>query len=92
MLSENNSRDETVLSVSYLGFVNRQLTVSELKRLNYSILLTSGVFQLNDVKVSNENRTLIRLWPTLMLTRNYKMRDPFKGYAFIENLIILHPY
>jgi hypothetical protein len=35
-LSENNSRDETVLSVSYLGFVNRQLTVSELKRLNYS--------------------------------------------------------
>jgi hypothetical protein len=68
MLSENNSRDETVLSVSYLGFVNRQLTVSELKRLNYSILLTSGVFQLNDVKVSNENRTLIRLWPTLMLT------------------------
>jgi hypothetical protein len=67
-LSENNSRDETVLSVSYLGFVNRQLTVSELKRLNYSILLTSGIFQLNDVKVSNENRTLIRLWPTLMLT------------------------
>jgi hypothetical protein len=33
MLSENNSRDETVLSVSYLGFVNRQLTVSELKDL-----------------------------------------------------------
>jgi hypothetical protein len=52
----------------YLGFVNRQLTVSELKRLNYSILLTSGIFQLNDVKVSNENRTLMRLWPTLMLT------------------------
>jgi hypothetical protein len=33
LLSENNSRDETVLSVSYLGFVNRQLTVSELKDL-----------------------------------------------------------
>jgi hypothetical protein len=33
MLSENNSRDEIVLSVSYLGFVNRQLTVSELKDL-----------------------------------------------------------
>jgi hypothetical protein len=31
-ISENN-RDETVLSVSYLGFVNRQLTVSELKDL-----------------------------------------------------------
>jgi hypothetical protein len=59
---------ETKQYLAFLLFVNRQLTVSELKRLNYSILLTSGIFQLNDVKVSNENRTLMRLWPTLMLT------------------------
>lgn len=52
-LSENNSRDETVLTISYLGFVNQQLTVIELKKLNYIIKLAPGVFQLNDVAVSN---------------------------------------
>jgi hypothetical protein len=85
MLSENNSRDEIVLSVSYLGFVNRQLTVSELKRLNYSILLTSGVFQLNDVKVSNEKPNPYQIMANVNanLTRNYKNEgSPSKDMLF----------
>lgn len=52
-LSESNSQDETALTVSYLGFVNKQLTVSELKKLDFNIKLTPAVYELNDVAVSN---------------------------------------
>ena len=52
-LSESNSQDETALTVSYLGFVNRHLTVSEMKKLDFTIKLTPAVYELNDVAVSN---------------------------------------
>jgi hypothetical protein len=65
-LSEIIVEDETVLSV-YFGFVNRQLTVSELKRLNYK--LTSGIFQLNDVKVSKRKTNPYEIMATLNATQ-----------------------
>lgn len=52
-LSENNSRDETVLTVSYLGFVNQQLSVAQLKKLDFTIKLLAGIYELSDVAVSN---------------------------------------
>lgn len=53
-LSENNSQDETLLTISYLGYVNQQLTVNALKKSNFTITLTPGIFELSDVNVSNE--------------------------------------
>jgi hypothetical protein len=52
-LSENNSRDETLLTVSYLGFVNQELSVAQLKKLDFTIKLLAGIYELSDVAVSN---------------------------------------
>ncbi|WP_367754295.1 carboxypeptidase-like regulatory domain-containing protein [Flavobacterium sp. WC2430] len=73
-LSENNSKDETLLTVSYLGFVNRELTVEQLKRLDYTIKLDPGVFELNDVTVSNVKPNPYEIMANVKanLARNYE--------------------
>jgi hypothetical protein len=72
-LSEHNSTDKTLLTVSYLGFVSRQLTVSELKKLYYSIKLAPGVYELNDVAVSNIKPNPYEIMANVKanLSRNY---------------------
>ncbi len=73
-LSESNSREETELTVSYLGFVNQQLTVADLIKGKYIIGLVPGVFQLDDVMVSNEKRDPYKIMANVKanLERNYK--------------------
>lgn len=72
-LSENNSRDETALTVSYLGFVNQQLTVGELKRLEFTIQLLPAIYELNDVAVSNIKPNPYEIMANVKanLSRNY---------------------
>jgi hypothetical protein len=72
-LSENNSKDETVLMVSYLGFVNKQLTVGELKKLDYIIKLLPAIYELNDVVVSNIKPNPYEIMANVKanLSRNY---------------------
>jgi hypothetical protein len=72
-LSENNSKDDTLLTVSYLGFVNRQLTVGELKRLDWTIKLLPGIYELNDVVVSNIKPNAYEIMANVKanLSRNY---------------------
>lgn len=52
-LSESNSSDASILTVSYLGYAKRQMTVSELKNLQYIIKLEPGVFELETMTISN---------------------------------------
>ncbi|MGO4820777.1 MULTISPECIES: carboxypeptidase-like regulatory domain-containing protein [unclassified Flavobacterium] len=72
-LSESNSKEETVLHVSYLGFVNRQLTVAELKKLDYIIQLAPAIYELSDVTVSNikPNPNEIMAHVKANLSKNY---------------------
>ncbi|UQD56470.1 carboxypeptidase-like regulatory domain-containing protein [Flavobacterium sp. K5-23] len=72
-LSENNSKDETFLTVSYLGFVNQQLTVGELKKLDFTIKLLPGIYELNDVVVSNIKPNPYEIMANVKanLSRNY---------------------
>lgn len=72
-LSENNSTDETLLTVSYLGFVNRQLTVGELKKLDYIIKLLPGIYELRDVVVSNKKPNAYEIMANVKanLSQNY---------------------
>jgi hypothetical protein len=84
-LSESDSRDETVLIISYLGFVSRKLAVAELKRLDYSIGLTRGIFQLDDVTVPNEKPNPYEIMANVKanLARNYKNEElPTKELLF----------
>ena len=52
-LSEANSNDETILIISYLGYVSRQITVGELKSNNLIVAIEPGIFELDNVDVSN---------------------------------------
>ena len=72
-LSENNSTDETLLTVSYLGFVNQQLTVAELKKLDFTIKLLAGIYELDDVAVSNLKPNPYEIMANVKanLSRNY---------------------
>ncbi|MFQ3173706.1 MAG: hypothetical protein ACI9WT_002110 [Flavobacterium sp.] len=72
-LSENNSKDETLLTVSYLGFVTQQLTVAELKKLDFTIKLLAGIYELSDVAVSNLKPNPYEIMANVKanLTRNY---------------------
>lgn len=93
-LSEKNSTDESVLIVMYLGYVNRQLTVGELKNLNYTIQLNQGIVELNDVKVSNAKLDpyLIMAKVNQNLERNYKIESqPIKELLFIRNSVYFKP-
>ena len=73
-LSESNSNDASVLIVSYLGYVNRQLTVGELKNLQYRIPLVPAIFEINEVNVSNKKPNADEIMANVKanLERNYK--------------------
>jgi carboxypeptidase-like protein len=51
-LSESNN-DTSVLTVTHLGYVGRQVTVGELKNQNYTIRMEPGVFELENITISN---------------------------------------
>jgi hypothetical protein len=72
-LSENNSNYDTALYVSYLGFVSQQLTVAELKKLDFTIKLLPRIYELSEVAVSNIKPNPYEIMANVKanLTRNY---------------------
>ncbi|WP_413997662.1 carboxypeptidase-like regulatory domain-containing protein [Flavobacterium sp. W1B] len=73
-LSENNSQNDTMLTISYLGYINQQLTISTLKKLEFTISLVPGIFELSDVNVSNKKPNPYEIMANVKvnLVRNYK--------------------
>lgn len=87
-LSENNSQDNTVLLISYLGYANQELTISSLKNKDFTITLTPSIFELNDVTVSNKipNPNEIMANVKANLANNYKSDgSPAKDLLFYRN-------
>ncbi len=84
-LSEGNSKDEIVLTISYLGYFSQQLTISQLKKLDFVVALQPSIFELNDVKVSNvkPNPYEIMAQVKANLKTNYKNSIlPSKDFIF----------
>jgi CarboxypepD_reg-like domain len=73
-LSESSSGNDNVLTISYLGYVNLQLTVSELKNLQNIIKLEPGIIELNEVNISNVKPNPYEIMANVKanLERNYK--------------------
>lgn len=73
-LSEKNSQDNTVLIITYLGYVNQELLVSTLKNNDFTIALTPSIFELNDVSVSNKKPNPYEIMANVKanLAANYK--------------------
>lgn len=76
-LSENNSQDATVVLVSYLGFVNQQLTVGQLKNQDLTIKMLPAMYELEDVAISNEKITADQIMATVKanLKTNYQTSE-----------------
>jgi hypothetical protein len=73
-LSERNSADDVQLTISYLGYLAQKLTVSQLKKLDFTIALSPGIIELNAVTVSNEKPNPYEIMANVKanLDRNYK--------------------
>lgn len=73
-VSDENSQDNSILEVSYLGYINSRITFAELKRQQNTIKLQPGVFELNAVDVSNNKPDAYSIMAAVKknLESNYK--------------------
>lgn len=53
-LSENSSNQNTMLTISYLGYANQKLSVGDLIKQQNIIKLQAGIIELKEVNVSNK--------------------------------------
>lgn len=53
-LSEKNIEDKTTITISYIGYITRKITVEELKEIENIIKLEPGYFELNEVTILNK--------------------------------------
>ncbi len=82
-VSDANSNGDTVLEVSYLGYVSAKLTVAELKSRNNTVSLVPGVFELDNVNVTQPDPNSIMAQVKSNLKRNYVISgQPSKDKLF----------
>ncbi|CAN1526498.1 CarboxypepD_reg-like domain containing protein [Flavobacteriaceae bacterium] len=76
-LTENNNEDDSILEISYLGYVKQTVTLEQLKNQQNIIKMQAGVFELADVNVSNIKPNPYNIMATVKenLERNYKRDD-----------------
>ncbi len=86
-VSESNSSDTASLSVSYLGYLNRQITIKELKDLQLIIALEPGIVELQTVNVSNVRPDPVAIMAAVKksLSLLYKsVQQPIKNKVFFR--------
>lgn len=76
-VTENNNENDSVLEISYLGYVNQTITLDQLKSQQNIIKMQPGVFELADVNVSNIKPNPYSIMATVKenLGRNYKREN-----------------
>ena len=93
-LSEKNSQDNTILLISYLGYANKEITVTILKNNDFTVALTPSIFELNDVAVSNKKPNPYEIMANVKanLTSNYKSNGAAsKDLLFYRNSEYFNP-
>lgn len=88
-VAESNSADDTVLIVSYLGYVPRKITMGEVKNAQNTIKLEEGIFEIENVNVSNVKPDPYSIMATVKknLNQNYKSNgEPSKDIVFYRNV------
>lgn len=93
-LSETAIQDENTLIITYLGYKNLEVKVSQLSKLDYIIALTPTIFELNDVQVNGEkpNPYVIMATVKANLSINYRNTDnPIKDMLFVRKSTATYP-
>ncbi len=88
-VAESNSADDTVLIVSYLGYVTRQMTVGEVKNAQNTVKLEAGIFEIENVNVSNVKPDPNSIMAAVKknLAQNYKSNgEPSKDKLFYRDI------
>jgi len=93
-LSESKAGDDSILVISYLGYVARKMSVAELKSHQNTIKLEQGMVELADVNVSNvrpdANSIMAAVKKNLAL--NYAGNDqPVKDMLFLREVNMFRP-
>ena len=80
-LSEKYSSDETIITITYLGYAHRQMSVLDLKKAQNTVRLIQGIVELNDVDISNEKPDANKIMAKVKenLKRNYNEGQPKKS-------------
>lgn len=78
-VSDENSHDNSILEISYLGYISSRITFAELKMQQNSIKLQPAIYELTAVDVSNTKPDAYSIMATVKknLENNYKNQDQF---------------
>ncbi|WP_243698813.1 carboxypeptidase-like regulatory domain-containing protein [Flavobacterium sandaracinum] len=93
-LSEGNSKDEIVITISYLGYFSQQLTINQLKKLDFVVALQPSIFELNDVKVSNVKPNPYEIMAQVKANLNTNHKNdvlPSKDFIFYRKSGLFKP-
>lgn len=76
-VSEINNKDNSVLDITYLGYINTSLTLAQLKSQNNIIKLEPGIFELTAVDVANSKPDANSIMATVKknLVQNYSNQE-----------------
>lgn len=86
-LSIADQDQQKTIVVSYIGYESEQITVANLQKQNYIIKLTPGVYELENVQVSDkkEDANSIMAKVKANINENYIMPDnPFQNTIFLR--------
>lgn len=86
--------NEKVISISYIGYESQQITLDKLEKQNYIIKLIPGVYELNNVNVTDkkEDANAIMAKVKANLKENYIMPEtPFKNTVFLREETNIKP-
>ncbi|WP_254906666.1 carboxypeptidase-like regulatory domain-containing protein [Flavobacterium sp. FPG59] len=93
-LSETAIQDENTLTITYLGYKNLEVKVSQLSKLDYILALTPTIFELDDVQVNGEKPNPYSIMATVKanLSLNYSNTDnPIKDMLFVRKSTATNP-
>jgi hypothetical protein len=93
-LSEVAIQEENTLTITYLGYQNLEVKVSQLSKLDYIVALTPTIFELNDVNVSREKHNPYIIMATVKanLASNYTNNEnPSKDMLFVRKSSATYP-
>lgn len=78
---------EKVISISYIGYDSQQITVGKLEKQNYIIKLIPGIYELNNVNVTDKKQDANAIMAKVKanINENYIMPEtPFKNTVFLR--------
>ncbi len=86
-IDTTSEKESTTIQVSYIGYETQQLSIDKLEKQNYIIKLVSGVYELNNVDVTDKKEDVLTIMSKVKanLKENYlSSSDPSQSTIFLR--------